>query len=104
VLVDVAVVRRVPVPPVDVVDMVVVRDGLVTAAVAVLVVGVVLGLGVTRAGALVVVALVLGVRVPVVQVVGVVVVPDGGVAAAAAVLVVVLLVGAVVGDGHAGSS
>ena len=97
-VVPVPVVEGVAVAVVDVVHVVVVRDGDVAATRAVLVV-VALVDDVTGGLALVPVAVVLAVEVAVVDIVDVVAVGDGDVAAVGAVLVVVVVVGLVA---HAG--
>lgn len=98
-LVVVLAVRGVPAPVVDVVDMVPVRHGHVTAAVAVDVV-VVLMHGVVRRFAFVVVTVVLPVQVAVVHIVNMVTVRDRDVAASFTMDVVVIDVLAVSCGGH----
>ena len=98
-LVVVLAVRGVPAPVVDVVDMVPVRHGHMTAAVTVDVV-VILMHGVARRFAFVVVTVVLSVKVAVVHVVNVVAVRDRDVAASFTVDVVVINVLAVSCGGH----
>jgi hypothetical protein len=99
VFVVVVAVRGVPAPVVDVVDMVPVRHGHVTAAVTVHVV-VILMDGVVRLFAFVVVTVVLSVQVAVVHVVDMVAVRDRDVAASFTVDVVVISVLAVSCGGH----
>jgi hypothetical protein len=99
VLVVVVAVRGVPAPVVDVVDMVPVRHGHVTASVAVDV-AVILMNGVAVRFAFVVVTLVLPMKVTVVHVVDVVSMRDRDVAASFAVHVVVVNVFAVRCGGH----
>jgi hypothetical protein len=99
VLVVVLAVRGVPAPVVDVVDMVPVRHGDMTAAVTVDVV-VILMHGVARRFAFVVVAVVLSVQVTVVHVVNMVAVRDRDVAASFTMDVVVINVLAVGCGGH----
>jgi hypothetical protein len=99
VLVVVLAVRGVPAPVVDVVDMVPVRHGDMTAAVTVDVV-VIFMHGVARRFAFVVVTVVLSVQVTVVHVVNVVAVRDRDVAASFTMDVVVINVLAVSCGGH----
>jgi hypothetical protein len=99
VLVVVLAVRGVPAPVVDVVDMVPVWHGHMTAAVTVDVV-VILMHGVVRRFAFVVVTVVLSVKVAVVHVVNVVAVRDRDVAASFTMEVVVINVLAVSCGGH----
>lgn len=98
-LVVVLAVRGVPAPVVDVVDMVPVRHGHMTAAVTVDVV-VILMHGVARRFAFVVVTVVLSVKVAVVHVVNMVAVRDRDVAASFTMDVVVINVLAVSCGGH----
>jgi len=100
VLVVVAVVGGVVFAVVDVVDVVLVRDGDVAAALAVHVVVVLAGVVALGRAALVEVTLVGAVQVAVVGVVDVVAVRDGDVAAALAVHVVVARVFLMGGGGH----
>src|ERR1700680_2639863 len=102
VLVVVTIVGGVPVPFVDVVDMIAMGDCLVPAAGA-MSVGVALVGQVRRQGVLVIVAIVVGVGVPVVDVVGVALTLHAGVPTLRAVLVRVRGMDLVLGGGHCSS-
>ena len=97
-LVEMAVVPGVAMSVVEVVNMIVVHDGLVSTVLAVLVF--VIWVGHVRQSVLVVVVLVCAVRMTVMDVVGMPIVIDGGVPARRAVIVWVFIVNVVLSRGH----